>query len=178
LHAIEGVPKAFAAQSAVDSSLMEAEKTVKRRVVVAVLWAQVLLFFAMVGFLLLRKSNRPPLPALDDIANIRIRTFYDKAQHREVDFDIPEKYWSETLGALSPYEKDHDPADWKILACMDVTEKNGDLHGLLLFYLENEPIGAFAFAEGQSVYYRGGNSIKLKQVHIKACAKSKVNNRS
>ena len=142
----------------------------KQKLIVAGLLIFCILLLGTLGIGWWRHANRAPLPPLEDISGIRIRSFYDKAQHKEVDFDIPEEYWSELLAALSPCEKDHNPANWKVLACLDFVRKSGTRDGLLLFYLEDGPVGAFEYWDS---YYRGGNSIKLKQVIDKAHKKSR-----
>jgi hypothetical protein len=132
----------------------------------------------LVGIVLLvNNSNRPPLPALEDIGSIKIKKFYDTTQRKEGDaFEVSEDCWSEILAALSPYEKDQNPLAWKCLADMDISTKKGNVYQLWLFDLGNDPIGAFALVHGTEnrTYYRGGNSIQLKEVIKNACDRSKV----
>jgi hypothetical protein len=142
----------------------------KQKLIGAGIVAVCLLFVGAIGIGLLQIFNRPPLPPLEGIVGIRLRDYYDKAQHKDTDFSVPQEYWGEILAALSPYEMDQHPADWKILACMDVSTKFGKKSSFLLFYLENESVGAFKFRD---VYYRGGNSRELREVVVKACDKSK-----
>jgi hypothetical protein len=76
---------------------------------------------------------------------------------------VPQSHWAQLLTALRPARRDNYPASWQVLGTLKLTCKG---HKQFLVELFNTD-GPGAFAAGETfesrVYYRGGDSAKLKE---------------
>jgi hypothetical protein len=103
------------------------------------------------------------LPDVADIADMKA-TYYEREGEDEIKFQVPRPYWGEILNALLPAQLDRRPAAWVVLGQLDITLENGRLFVVRLFSVHPGP-GAFASGKTfeQRVYYRGGETAKLKE---------------
>jgi hypothetical protein len=104
-----------------------------------------------------------PLPASDDIKSMKA-TYADPVEDKMITFVVPPSHWSKIRDALLPAWYDEDAAKWKMLGELDIEKKRGGRVVVWLFSISQGP-GAFAAGptREQRVYYRGGQSAKLKQ---------------
>jgi hypothetical protein len=89
------------------------------------------------------------------------------------DFQAPPSHWPRILAALSPSQHDPQPCGWQGLALLEIRTKDGKVYKVDVFWLDDEPVGAFDVDAGPSHrggYYRGGNSRRLVEA-ITAAAK-------
>jgi hypothetical protein len=104
-----------------------------------------------------------PLPRVDEISEMKA-TYYEDEEYKKIQYLVPQHHWDKVLDALLPAQLDSRPAAWFVLGQLDITLKNGRPFVVMLFLLEQPP-GAFASGETieRRVYYRGGDSTKLKE---------------
>jgi hypothetical protein len=112
-------------------------------------------------------NQADPLPAVSDIDSIEART------SEGVRFDVPKKHWVPILDAMRPARKDNDPAKWQVLGELNIRLKGGKSLFVAL-YTTSKWSGAFSAGRTfkERVYYRGGDSAKLKQTFQAAYAAS------
>ncbi len=110
-------------------------------------------------------------PATAQIASIYVRntgmvTLLD-------DFQAPPTRWADILHALQPSQYDPQPAAWQALARLEIRTNSGRLICVDVFWVENEPVGAFAVSapppEGGGSF-RGGNSRRFLRAITAAAA--------
>jgi hypothetical protein len=109
------------------------------------------------------EGGADPLPKITDIESMKA-SYFDPAQKAVVQFTVPQPHWSKIRDALAPARRDDNPARWKVLGDLEIKKKgSGQVHVSL--YSTSADAGAFAMAAAgkQRVYYRGGQSAKLKQ---------------
>lgn len=86
-----------------------------------------------------------------------------------VSYSVPQSYWKAIYDELRPVRVDHDAQTWLVLGTLDLTCADGRAISIDLFYISEGP-GAFAIGRTREsrVYYRGGDSIKLRQTVMDA----------
>jgi hypothetical protein len=118
------------------------------------------------------------LPARRDIAAMKVtHGFYDFVGNRAIQaFEIPEPHWDAVLAALTPCEPDPNPAGWVCLCDLDIDARGNRHYHVMLFWLQGAKAGAFRVSlDGhipESTYYRGGDSVQLRNAILAAYAES------
>jgi hypothetical protein len=72
---------------------------------------------------------------------------------------------------LSPSQHDPQPCGWQALALLEIRTKDGEVYKVDVFWLDDEPVGAFDVDAGpahRGGYYRGGNSKRFVAAIIAA----------
>ncbi len=136
----------------------------KRRVKLFIL-AGIFTILLIAFFTILQSVSDIPkrLPEVTEISAMKA-TYYDGEEHQKIQFWVPKDRWDNIFDALLPAELDTDPAAWQVLGQLDIALNNGHPFVVMLFSLR-EGMGAFASGDTieRRVYYRGGDSIKLKE---------------
>ncbi len=103
-----------------------------------------------------------PLPLTDDIEGIEYR---DPATKERAKFTVPREHWDKIFATLQPARRDNFPAKWVIIGELQIACKGGRSFHVSLFDLRDGRPGAFAAGETHEkrVYYRGGDSVRLKE---------------
>jgi hypothetical protein len=117
------------------------------------------------------------MPARQEIARIKVsRQFWAFLGNRSIPaFEIPEKHWDAVLAALTPCEHDTSPAAWESLCTLDIRTTADRDYRVDLFWLEDDGPGAFKVCvDGRFTYFRGGNSVQLRDAIVAAYDESKI----
>ena len=113
------------------------------------------------------------LPDVNDVASMTA-TFYDRNHTQEEYFPVDKSCWKDVFSALSPWKHDPSPAKWQVLGCLIIETNDGKTCCVSLYDLTPDPIGAFSVkpdVKNRPYYYRGGNSMRLRESLAKALAK-------
>lgn len=106
--------------------------------------------------------NAQALPEVADISEMKA-SYFDRSIAKQLKFQVPKEHWDKIFEAMLPAQLDRDPAKWQVLGELEMTLKNGRPFVLMMFSV-SEGTGAFASGNtfDQRVYYRGGDSTRLK----------------
>ena len=148
----------------------------KRRWLQCSLWAFFVLML-MAGMLALWQWSRATnaLPEPKNIERMNVVEWYDDADDDNgkpyPGFDVPQKYWGELFGNLSPHNADKHPAKWVVMAVIEIDTPTQH-YTLWLFEVEN-PIAAFKVWSNRGdsergSYFRGGNYVQARETLEKA----------
>ena len=146
--------------------------------------AGVLVFF-VVAFALLRWLFPPndhmrypdsgfQFPPIAEIAGMKLRHVPSRPLG-DPDLDVRRELWPRILNALTPSQRDHSPAKWKVLGELEITTQRGDRIQVNL-YASGERIGAFSAGPDwdSREYYRGGDTAQLTQALADAYTQHKT----
>lgn len=119
-----------------------------------------------VGGIVLWWLFRPEVDPLPTVAGIETMEadYFDTTTRNQIKLPIPQAHWERVFATLRPTRRDNHPAKWVMLGELRITSRGGRPFIVILFDVQGE-VGAFAAGEtwDKRVYYRGGDSVKLKQ---------------
>lgn len=112
-----------------------------------------------------------PLPMLHDVERIDAVFSF---RNESIQFEVPRKYWPRTWAAMQPAVRDYSPAKWRVLGDLAITTGHAASFYIGM-YTVPRALGAFSCGPTfeERVYYRGGNSAKLKKALTAAYKASK-----
>jgi hypothetical protein len=147
----------------------------KRRVVKSIGVILVLMACLVLALYGITWMTRYRPPVLSDFTEMTA-SFYDQKNSVAVrTFKVDKSCWSDMFSALSPWNDDYLPAEWKVLGALTIKTRDGKTHWVQLYDTVSEPLGAFSISHDSKNacrdYYRGGNSTELKRMLAKAYSK-------
>jgi len=127
------------------------------------LWLTLVVAVAIHGCRPGQRDMTDPLPPLADVESIEIDCDEPSSMGQPFKFVVPPEHWKNVLDALRPAFRDDNPAKWVWLGKATITRKAANPAMVFLFEVSEGP-GAFAVGKKweDRIYYRGGDSAKLK----------------
>jgi hypothetical protein len=115
----------------------------------------------LLAYVSLRTASIPPV---DDIQSMTVQYLVD-SDMAAPPFEVPQSRWKDVFSAISPYSVDPRPTKWQVLGDITIRTKHEQNYLISLYYLSTDPVGAFSAGPTfeKRVYYRGGNSARLKE---------------
>ena len=162
--------------SSSNETIGDSSSATKRRVLIVLSLILAAAVLATGGVFFMHRSARP-FPEAAEIERIEASVI-DPVSNKHVKFEVPRSHWDAIFSAMLPSKEDAHPMKWAGFGHVDLNLKRGSAFRIDLFS-SDAAVGAFSAGPTYEsrIYYRGGDSTRLKEAIAGALKASRENPR-